>query len=73
MTTSNEKPNQSTVLIVEDEWIVARDMQQTLQADGHIVPPRFLRHSPTPAHNSTARVRPPSAPKSNVVGTSGVT
>src|SRR6516165_4654777 len=40
--------------------------------DGHIVPPRFLRHSPTPAHNSTARVRPPSAEKSNVVGTSGV-
>jgi DNA-binding NarL/FixJ family response regulator len=39
MNTSSDKPSQSTVLIVEDEWIVARDMQQTLQADGHIVPP----------------------------------
>jgi hypothetical protein len=41
--------------------------------EGHIVPPRLLRHSPTPAHNSAARAIPPSAVKSNVVGTSGVT
>ena len=32
--------------------------------EGHIVPSRFLRHSPTPAHSSAARVRPPSAEKS---------
>ena len=32
------------------------------------MPPRFLRHSPTPAHNSVERARPPSA-----VGTVTVT
>src|ERR1700728_4777670 len=41
--------------------------------DGHMVPLRFLRHSPTPAHSSVERTSPPSAEKSNVVGTSGVT
>ncbi len=40
--------------------------------EGHIVPDRVLRHSPTPAHSSAAGSRPPSAEKSNVVGTSGV-
>ncbi len=36
-------------------------------------PRRFLRQAPTPAHSSAAGSRPPSAEKSNVVGTAGVT
>ena len=39
--------------------------------DGHIVPSRFFRQAPTPAHSSAAGSRPPSAEKSNVVGTDG--
>ena len=38
-----------------------------------VFPSRFFRHSPTPAHSSAARARPPSTEKSNVVGISGVT
>ena len=34
--------------------------------DGHIVPSRVLRQAPTPLHASTARPRPPSAPKSKI-------
>ena len=41
--------------------------------EGHIVPSRFFRHAPTPAHSSAAGSRPPSAVKSNVVATVGVT
>ena len=39
--------------------------------DGHIVPSRFFRQAPTPAHSSAAGSRPPSAEKSNVVATRG--
>ena len=41
--------------------------------EGHIVPSRFFRQAPTPAHISAAGSRPPSALKSKVVATLGVT
>ena len=48
------------------------DSSRVAMYEGHIVPSRVLRHAPTPLHVSTARPRPPSAPKSKYVTGSGV-
>jgi len=40
--------------------------------DGHIVPSRFFRHTPTPLHISTEAAKPPCDEKSSSVGGSHV-